>query len=77
MATFCQNGWMPTITNPDVIPHEVNIARMTVGREKEHGRNIILLNTDNMISKDLLKTVQQLDYIDDAMALVFPHYADI
>jgi D-3-phosphoglycerate dehydrogenase len=55
----------------------VNISRMTVGREKEHGRNIILLNTDNMISKDLLKTVQQLDYIDDAMALVFPHYADI
>jgi D-3-phosphoglycerate dehydrogenase len=57
--------------------HEVNISRMTVGREKEQGRNIILLNTDNMISKELLKTVQQLDYIDDAMALVFPHYADI
>ena len=57
--------------------HDVNISRMTVGREKEHGRNIILLNTDNMISKELLKTVQQLEYIDDAMALVLPDYAEI
>jgi len=57
--------------------HDVNISRMTVGREKEHGRNIILLNTDNMISKELLKTVQQLEHIDDAMALVLPHYAEI
>jgi D-3-phosphoglycerate dehydrogenase len=57
--------------------YDVNISRMTVGREKEQGRNIILLNTDNMITKELLKTVQQLEYIDDAMALVLPHYAEI
>ena len=57
--------------------HGVNISRMTVGREKEHGRNIILLNTDSIISKDLLKTVQQLEHIDDAMVLALPHYADI
>jgi D-3-phosphoglycerate dehydrogenase len=57
--------------------HEVNISRMTVGREKEEGRNIILLNTDSMISKDLLKTVQQLEHIDDAMALVLPQYGEV
>jgi hypothetical protein len=50
---------------------------MTVGREMEQGLNVILLNTDNMISKELLKTVQQLEYIDDATALVLPHYAEI
>jgi D-3-phosphoglycerate dehydrogenase len=50
---------------------------MTVGREMEHGRNIILLNTDSVISKELLKTVQQLEHIDDATALVLPHYAEI
>jgi hypothetical protein len=48
-----------------------------VGREKEEGRNIILLNTDGMISKELLKTVQQLDYIDDAMALMLPQQAEV
>jgi D-3-phosphoglycerate dehydrogenase len=57
--------------------HDVNISRMTVGREEEHGRNIILLNTDNMIPKELLKTVQQLEHVDDAMALVLPHYAEV
>lgn len=57
--------------------HEVNISRMTVGREKEQGRNIILLNTDSTVSKELLKTVQQLEHIDDAMALVLPHYAEV
>jgi D-3-phosphoglycerate dehydrogenase len=57
--------------------HEVNISRMTVGREKEQGRNIILLNTDSTVSKELLKTVQQLEHIDDAMALVLPNYAEI
>jgi D-3-phosphoglycerate dehydrogenase len=57
--------------------HGVNISRMTVGREMEQGLNVILLNTDNMISKELLKTVQQLEHIDDATALVLPHYAEI
>ena len=57
--------------------HQVNISRMTVGREPEQGRNIILLNTDSTISKELLKTVQQLEHIDDAMALVLPQYAEV
>jgi D-3-phosphoglycerate dehydrogenase len=56
--------------------HDVNISRMTVGREKEHGRNIILLNTDNMISREVLRAVQELEHIDDAMALELPHYGD-
>ena len=50
---------------------------MTVGREKEHGRNIILLNTDSPIGKDLLKTVRQLDDIDDAVTLVLPNHTDM
>jgi D-3-phosphoglycerate dehydrogenase len=57
--------------------HGVNISRMTVGREMEQGLNVILLNTDNTISKELLKTVQQLEHIDDAVALVLPNYAEI
>ena len=52
--------------------NNVNIARMTVGREEEHGRNIILLSTDTMISKDLLNHVKALPYIDDAMVLELP-----
>jgi D-3-phosphoglycerate dehydrogenase len=55
----------------------VNIARMTVGREKEKGRNIILLNTDSPVSKELLKTVLQLEHIEDAMALVMPQFGEI
>jgi D-3-phosphoglycerate dehydrogenase len=57
--------------------HGVNISRMTVGREKEQGRNIILLNTDNPVSKELLKTVLQLEHIEDAMALVMPQFGDL
>jgi D-3-phosphoglycerate dehydrogenase len=54
----------------------VNIARMTVGREKEQGRNIILLNTDSPVSKELLKIVLQLEHIEDAMALVMPQFGE-
>lgn len=50
----------------------VNISRMTVGREQDHGRNVILLNTDTLVSKELLKQVQQLENIDDAMVLELP-----
>ncbi len=50
----------------------VNIARMTVGREHEQGRNIILLNTDTLVSKELLHKVLQLEHIDDAMTLDMP-----
>ena len=55
----------------------VNLSRMTVGRETEPGRNVILLNTDSAVSKELLKTVQQLEHIDDATALVLPHYDEV
>lgn len=50
----------------------INIARMTVGREEEHGRNIILLSTDNVISKELLQQVKALPFIDDAMVMELP-----
>ncbi|MDX1775014.1 MAG: hypothetical protein R3297_00365 [Desulfobulbales bacterium] len=50
---------------------------MSVGRELEHGRNIFLLNPDSMVSRELLKTVQELEHIDDAMALVLPQYAEV
>lgn len=51
---------------------DINISRMTVGREAEQGRNIILLNTDTLISKELLQKVKQLENIDDAMVLDLP-----
>lgn len=50
----------------------INISRMTVGREQESGRNIILLNTDSLVNRDLLKKVQALDNINDAMVLDLP-----
>jgi len=45
---------------------------MTVGREPDQQRNIILLNTDTLISRELLTKVLELDEIDAAMALEFP-----
>jgi len=50
----------------------VNISRMTVGREQDSGRNVILLNTDTLVSRDLLKKVRALDNINDAMVLDLP-----
>ena len=50
----------------------VNISKMTVGREPEQGRNVILLNTDTLIPKELLKEVRELDNIDDAVSLEIP-----
>jgi len=50
----------------------VNISRMTVGREEgngDHTRNIILLNTDTLISKEQLEKVKKLDNINNAMVL--------
>ncbi|BCO08927.1 D-3-phosphoglycerate dehydrogenase [Desulfolithobacter dissulfuricans] len=52
----------------------VNISRMTVGREEESNQNVILLNTDTRISKELLAKVQELPNIDDAMVLELPPY---
>ncbi len=52
----------------------INIARMTVGREEASNQNVILLNTDALVDKDLLAKVQNLEYIDDAMVLELPAY---
>ena len=50
----------------------VNISQMTVGRERESGRNVILLSTDTLVSKELLQEVRQLSKIEDAMVLELP-----
>lgn len=50
----------------------VNISQMTVGRQRESGRNVILLSTDSLVSKELLQEVRKLSTIDDAMALDLP-----
>ncbi|NOQ46611.1 MAG: phosphoglycerate dehydrogenase [Desulfobulbaceae bacterium] len=51
---------------------KANISRMTVGREESSNQNIILLNTDIMVSKELLARVLDLADIDDAMVLELP-----
>jgi len=51
----------------------VNISQMTVGREKGSGRNVILLSTDTLVSRELLKEVRELTKIEDAMVLDLPH----
>ncbi len=48
---------------------KVNISRMTVGREVSSNQNIILLSTDQVVSKELLAEVMAVDYIDDAIGL--------
>jgi D-3-phosphoglycerate dehydrogenase / 2-oxoglutarate reductase len=50
----------------------VNINQMMVGRETEHGRNIILLSTDSLLSRELLQTVRSLSFVNDAMVLDLP-----
>jgi len=52
----------------------VNIDLMTVGREKKSKQNVILLNTDTRISKELLAKVHALEHIEDAMVLELPPY---
>ena len=47
----------------------VNISRMTVGREEASNQNIIFLSTDELISRELLAKVRQLEHIDDAIVL--------
>ncbi|MEN8136325.1 MAG: phosphoglycerate dehydrogenase [Thermodesulfobacteriota bacterium] len=48
-----------------------NISRMTVGQEVDADsvKNVILLNTDILLSKDQLAAVQELEHITDAMVL--------
>jgi len=51
-----------------------NISRMTVGRQKASNQNVILLNTDTLVEKELLAKVTRLENIDDAMVLELPSY---
>jgi len=50
----------------------INISRMTVGSKVDHGQNVILLNTDTLLTKDHLEQVRKLEYIDHAMVLELP-----
>jgi D-3-phosphoglycerate dehydrogenase len=52
----------------------VNISSMVVGQEETFSRNVILLNTDQMVGKELLAKVMELEHIDEAMALELPAY---
>ena len=52
----------------------VNISRMTVGREEKSQQNIIFSGTDQLISKDLLAQVLNLNNIDGAMVLELPSF---
>ena len=46
----------------------VNISRMTVGREVESKQNIILIGTDQLITRELVEKVRGLENISDAQA---------
>ncbi len=50
----------------------VNISRMTVGMEESQGRNIILLNTNTLPSREQLQKITELPNIDSVMALDLP-----
>jgi D-3-phosphoglycerate dehydrogenase len=50
----------------------VNISRMTVGCEEESNQNVILLSTNELISKELLGKVMALKDIADAQVLDLP-----
>lgn len=49
--------------------HKINIARMTVGQEKERGQNVILLTTDTPVTPECLKQVQDLPHVAMAIQL--------
>ena len=46
----------------------VNISTMTVGREEKNKQNIILIGTDQLITRELVERVRALENIDDAQA---------
>ncbi len=49
--------------------HNINIARMTVGQEKERGQNIILLTTDTPVTPECLEAVRNLEHVAMAIQL--------
>jgi len=46
--------------------NKINIGQMEVGQEKDHKRNIILMNTDVPVNDDVLEKVQALDNVFSA-----------
>jgi D-3-phosphoglycerate dehydrogenase len=49
--------------------HHINIARMTVGQERERGQNIILLTTDTPVTPECLEQVRELPHVAMAIQL--------
>ena len=49
--------------------HNINIARMTVGQEKERGQNVILLTTDTPLTPECLMAVRELPHVAEAIQL--------
>ena len=47
--------------------HNINIARMTVGQEKDRGQNIILLTTDTPVTPECLADVRALPQVASAL----------
>ncbi|OGR22795.1 MAG: phosphoglycerate dehydrogenase [Desulfobacterales bacterium RIFOXYA12_FULL_46_15] len=43
--------------------HNINIARMTVGREDDGDRNIIFLSTDTPVSSEVIKEIESLPLV--------------
>ena len=50
----------------------INVSRMTVGREEEAGRNVILLNTNELLTREMIAEVKNLEHIEDAVLLDMP-----
>ena len=49
--------------------HNINIARMTVGQEKDRGQNIILLTTDTPVTPECLADMRALPQVASAVPL--------
>lgn len=49
--------------------HDINIARMHVGQEKDRGQNIILLTTDTPVTPECLEEVRSLPHVAMAQQL--------
>jgi D-3-phosphoglycerate dehydrogenase / 2-oxoglutarate reductase len=57
--------------------HRVNIAQMTVGRQKPGGEAIGVLNLDNMPSEDALRQVRQHDKITSLCVVKLPKVGEM
>jgi D-3-phosphoglycerate dehydrogenase len=43
--------------------HNINIARMMVGREDDGDRNIIFLRTETPVPADVIKEIEELELV--------------